>query len=105
MEEQSVTPRPAEPLDDPDPEDVREALEAAVDAPGSTEAQTEAITAIADETPDAVLAEAISELEPDELRTVLAALGIERSADVVSELDPDEAVDVLQQLTQGDAAD
>ena len=38
-------------------------------------------------------------------RTVLAALGTERSADVVSELDPDEAVDVLQQLTQSDAAD
>ena len=105
MEEQSVTPRPVEQSDDPDPEDVREALEAAVEAPGTTASQTEAITAIADETPAAVLAEAIADLETDELRTVLAALGTERSADVVSELDPDEAVDVLQQLPHGDAAD
>ena len=104
MEEQSVMPRPVEEAE-PDAEEVREALEAAVDAPGSVESQTEAITAIANETPPGVLAEAIADLNRDELRTVLAALGTERSADVVSELDPDEAVDVLQQLPHGDAAD
>ena len=104
--------------DDPDAGEVREALEAAVEAAeaaGAGEAirageaegaeHLTAITTIADETPPAVLAEAIADLDSDELRTVLAALGSERSADVVSELDPDEAVDVLQQLPHGDAAD
>src|SRR5688500_12962121 len=105
MEEPSVSPRPSETAGDPDPADEREALEAAVEAPGGAEAQAEAITAIADETPDAVLAEAIADLEGEEMRAVFAALGTERSADVVSELDPDEAVDVLQQLPQSDAAD
>jgi magnesium transporter len=52
-----------------------------------------------------VLAEAIADMHGDELRTVLAALGVDRTADVVSELDPDEAVDVLQQLSDATAAD
>jgi magnesium transporter len=98
--------RPSRLPDDVDADDVREALSAAIDESASGEGSpTAQITQIADETPPAVLAEAIADLETGELRTVLAALGSERSADVVSELDPDEAVDVLQQLSHSDAAD
>lgn len=116
-DEQRVTTRPAEPVDASDPEKVRGALEAAIEAAETSAARAgadsvaealaanAAIMAIANETPPGVLAEAIAELEREELRTVLAALGTERSADVVSELDPDEALDVLQQLPHGDAAD
>src|SRR6266545_3510865 len=100
-DERPVRPVPQAAGDgDPDPEDVREALEAAVEAAeaaGAGEAirageadgaeHLTAITTIADETPPAVLAEAIADLDSDELRTVIAALGSERSADVMAELD------------------
>lgn len=101
-----------------DPERVRDALEDAIEAaetapreggdtapPDPRHDAASAITAIADHTPPAVLAEAIADLDTDELRTVLAVLGTERAADVVSELDPDEAVDLLEQLSQAEAAD
>jgi magnesium transporter len=94
--------------EDADADSVRDALEAAIEASPETpdaEDRAERIAAIADETLPSVLAEAIADLEPDDLRTVLAALGRERSADVVAELHPEEAADVIQQLSNAEAAD
>jgi magnesium transporter len=113
--DEPVTPRPTG-ADDRDAQDsqgiteetdadrVREALEAAIES-SPVGGGSGRITAIADHAMPSVLAEAIADLETDELRTVISALGSERAADVVAEMDPDEAVDVLQQLTQAEAAD
>jgi magnesium transporter len=91
----------------PDADELREVLaEAAASArmPDNT-TSLERIVQVADDTPPAVLAEAIADLTTDDLRTVLAALGTEWSAEVMSELDPDIAAGVLQQLPQSEAAD
>jgi magnesium transporter len=87
-----------------DPDEIRDALEAAIDSapPG---ASSLAIAAIAGDASPASLAEAIAELDRKDLVTVLNALGSERTADVIAELDPDHAVDVLQLLPHPHAAD
>jgi magnesium transporter len=117
MESEGRTPGPPAPVSPPaardeevDAESVRDALEAVIEATPAPDAaeqveRAERIAAIADEASPSVLAEAIADLEPDDLRQVLSALGSERSADVVAELHPDEAVDLIQQLPQADAAD
>lgn len=104
-DEKMVQARP--PAEDADPDRIRDALEAAIEASpaGNGNGRSGRIAAIADETPPSVLAEAIADLDAEDVRTVLSALGSERAADVVSELDPEEAVDVLQQLPHTDAAD